>query len=157
MNELDKLVHKFCQDYVESKLICEIADVSIGEFIHKNKQNKESIYPVFNGGISNTGFYEEYNRTANKIIVSARGANAGYVNRVFTNYWSGNSCYTIDVNNVKADWNYVYYWLKSKESKFLSEQQKGGIPAVSKKQVENFPIPIPPLHIQAEIVRILDT
>ncbi len=39
----------------------------------------------------------------------------------------------------------------------LSEnKQVGGIPAVSKKQVENFKIPIPPLEVQKEIVRILD-
>lgn len=38
----------------------------------------------------------------------------------------------------------------------LGEQQKGSIPAVSKKQVEQFRIPLPPLPVQQEIVRILD-
>ena len=35
-------------------------------------------------------------------------------------------------------------------------QQGGGIPAVSKKQIESILIPIPPLSVQNEIVRILD-
>ena len=137
--------------------IKDFAKVSIGEFVHKSKQNPSGKYPVYNGGTGNTGFYDEYNRTANKIIVSARGANAGYVNRVFVDFWSGNSCYSIDVIDENVDWNYIYYCLKNGEVKLLGEQQKGGIPAISKKQVEQFKIPLPPLPIQQEIVRILDT
>lgn len=136
--------------------IKEIGTVSIGEFVHKSKQNPNAQYPVFNGGISNTGFYNDFNRTANKVIISARGANAGFVNRVFTNFWSGNSCYTIDIPNGKVDWNYAYFWMKSNETKLLGDQQKGGIPAISKKQVEEFQIPVPPIEEQRRIVSILD-
>lgn len=157
MSKLKQLINELCPNGVEYKKICEISLVTIGEFVHKSRQNEKSPYPVFNGGINNTGFYDEYNRTANKIIISARGANAGFVNRVFTNYWSGNSCYTIEVNDRNVNWNYIYYYLKNKERKLLGEQQKGGIPAVSKRQVEDFQIPLPPLPVQEEIVRILDT
>ena len=156
MSKLEELIQELCPNGVEYKEIKKFANVSIGEFVHKNKQSPDAPYPVFNGGTSNTGFYYNYNRTANKIIISARGANAGFVNRVFTNFWSGNSCYTIEVDDESVNWNYLYYWLKSKESKLLGEQQKGGIPAVSKKQVEEFLTPIPPLPVQQEIVRILD-
>lgn len=156
MSRLDELIQELCPDGVEYKEIKDIANVSIGEFVHKSKQNPNAEYPVFNGGITNTGFYDEFNRTANKIIISARGANAGFVNRVFSNFWSGNSCYTIDVTDCTIDWNFLFYWLKSKEQKLLGDQQKGGIPAVSKKQVERFTTPVPPLEVQREIVRILD-
>ena len=156
MSRLDELIQELCPDGVEYKEIKDIANVSIGEFVHKSKQNPNAEYPVFNGGITNTGFYDEFNRTANKIIISARGANAGFVNRVFSNFWSGNSCYTIDVTDCTIDWNFLFYWLKSKEQKLLVDQQKGGIPAVSKKQVERFTTPVPPLEVQREIVRILD-
>lgn len=157
MSRLEELIQELCPNGVEYKEIKDIANVSIGEFVHKNKQNPNAEYPVFNGGITNTGFYDEFNRTANKIIISARGANAGFVNRVFSNFWSGNSCYTIDVTDCTIDWNFLYYWLKSKEQKLLGDQQRGGIPAVSKKQVERFITPVPPLEVQREIVRILDS
>lgn len=157
MSKLDELIQELCPNGVEYKEIKDIANVSIGEFVHKSKQNPNAEYPVFNGGITNTGFYDEFNRTANKIIISARGANAGFVNRVFSNFWSGNSCYTIDVTDCTIDWNFLYYWLKSKEQKLLGDQQKGGIPAVSKKQVERFITPVPPLEVQREIVHILDS
>ena len=157
MTKLDKLIQELCPDGVIYRNVSDVAEVSIGEFVHKSKQNPDGKYPVYNGGTSNTGYYDDYNRTANKIIISARGANAGFVNRVFTNYWSGNSCYTVDITDKNLDWNFAFYWFKSNELSLLGEQQKGGIPAVSKKQVERFRIPVPPLPVQREIVRILDT
>ncbi len=156
MSKLKELIQQYCPDGVVYRNVSDVAEVSIGEFVHKNKQHPDGKYPVYNGGTGNTGYYDDYNRTANKIIISARGANAGFVNRVFTNYWSGNSCYTVDITDKNFDWNFVFYWLKSNELSLLGEQQKGGIPAVSKKQVERFRIPVPPLPVQREIVRILD-
>lgn len=156
MSKLEELINKLCPDGVEYKKMSEVSEISIGEFVHKNKQHENAKYPVYNGGTSNTGYYDEFNRTENKIIISARGANAGYVNRVFTKFWSGNSCYTVGVNEHFLNWTFAYYWLKSKEVSLLGKQQKAGIPAVSKKQVEDFPIPLPPLPVQEEIVRILD-
>ena len=76
MSRLEELIQQLCPDGVEYKALREIANVSIGEFVRKDKQSPDAPYPVFNGGTSNTGFYDEYNRTANKIIISARGANA---------------------------------------------------------------------------------
>ena len=157
MSKLDELIAELCPNGVEYKKLKEVASVSIGEFVHKNKQNPNGVYPVYNGGTSNTGFYDEFNRTANKIIISARGANAGFVNRVFVDFWAGNSCYTISVEEKYLDWNFTYYVLKSSENNLINQQQKGGIPAVSKKQLEEFYIPVPPLPVQQEIVRILDT
>lgn len=149
---------------VEMKPLGEVATITIGEFVHKDKQSPSAQFPVFNGGISNTGYYDKFNNSGDKIIVSARGANAGFVNRISKPYWAGNSCYSIGIkNSEELNWIYVFYFLKNSESKLISEQQKGGIPAVSKKQMEVFQIPIPSpdnpkksLEIQAEIVRILD-
>ena len=142
---------------VEWKCLNEIANVTIGEFVHKDKQNPNAEYPVYNGGISNTGYYEDFNNTGNKIIISARGANAGYINRVFVNYWAGNSCYSISVISNDVDWNFLFYFLKTNQQKLIGEQQKGGIPAISKKQICTFKIPIPSLAKQQEIVSHLDT
>ena len=158
VNKIEKLIAEICPEGVEVKELAEVATITIGEFVHKNKQNLNSKYPVYNGGISETGFYDEYNNTGNKIIMSARGANAGFVNKILVSYWAGNSCYTITINdNTKIDWIFIFYFLKKNQGKFIDEQQKGGIPAVSKKQLERFIVPIPPLAIQQEIVKILDT
>ncbi len=134
----------------------DISKITIGEFVHKDRQDSGAKYPVYNGGITETGFYSEYNNTANKIIMSARGANAGFVNKILVNYWAGNSCYTIDVKGTGLNWNFIYYILKQNQNSLIGEQQKGGIPAVSKKQVENIKIPVPNIVEQNRIVSILD-
>ena len=156
MSRLDELIKELCPNGVEYKELGEIAKVTIGEFVHKDKQSENAEYPVFNGGISNTGYYNYYNEEKDKIIMSARGANAGYINRVFVNYWAGNSCYTINTNDEIMNWNFLYYVLKNKEKNILNEQQTGSIPSISKKQVEGILVPVPPLEVQEEIVRILD-
>ena len=142
---------------VEWKKLGEIANITIGEFVHRDKQNPKAKYPVYNGGTTYTGFYKYYNNTGNKIVISARGY-AGFVNRVFDNYWAGNSSYSIDINNSKVLWHYVYYYLKNEQYNIMSMQQKGGgLAAISKKQVQELLIPIPSLSEQQRIVSILDT
>lgn len=141
----------------EYKSLDKICDVKIGEFIHKHFQNngKKSIYPVFNGGIENTGYYEKYNHY-DKVIISTRGANAGFVNYVKTKFWAGNSCYVLFINNVELNSKYLYYQLKNKQENLNHIKTSASIPAISKKQVENFIIPIPSLEVQNKIVEILD-
>ena len=156
MTKLETLIQTLCPNGVKFVKLDSIATISIGEFVHKNKQTPDGQYPVYNGGTSNTGFYTEYNQTANKIIVSARGANAGFVNKITVPYWAGNSCYTIDVTDEQTNWVYIYYYLKQIEKQILGHQQLGSIPAVSKKQMQELQIPLPPLAVQSEIVRILD-
>ena len=157
MNKLKELINKLCPNGVKFEELKEICMVSIGEFVHKNKQREDAKYPVFNGGISNTGFYDEYNNEGNKILISARGANAGFINKIESRYWAGNSCYSIDIKDKGSiNWLYVYYYLKNNEKSLLGQQQTGSIPAISKKQIESFKIPVPPLEVQCKIVHILD-
>lgn len=158
MSKLQKLIKELCPDGVEFRKLGEVCEITIGEFVHKNKQIEDGKYPVYNGGRENTGFYESYNNIGNKVIISARGANAGYVNKVLTNYWAGNSCYSLFPLDVQyLNWFFLYYVLKSKEKELMGNQQTGSIPALSKKQIEQIEIPLPPLEVQNEIVRILDT
>lgn len=142
---------------VEWKKLGEVSSITIGEFVHRDKQNPNAPYPVYNGGTTYTGFYDHYNNTGNKIVISARGY-AGFVNRVFENYWAGNSSYSIEVNEARANWHFVYYYLKKEQYNIMSMQQKGGgLAAISKKQVQELPIPLPSLSEQERIVGILDT
>ena len=141
----------------EYKTLNQICNVKIGEFIHKNVQNngEEAIYPVFNGGIKNTGYYEKYNNEANSVIISARG-DAGFVNYVETKFWAGNSCYVLLTNNINLNKKFLYYQLKNMQCKISNIRTIATIPAISKKQIEEIKISIPSLEIQNKIVEILD-
>jgi type I restriction enzyme S subunit len=140
----------------QSKKLSGITNITIGEFIIKTKQNPNGLYPVFNGGVYCTGFYDEFNNEGNKIIISARGANAGYVNFEKRRYWAGNSCYSVDIVDKKLYIiNYFHYYIKFNQNKFVDNQQAANIPSVSKKDVQNFRIMLPNFAEQTKIANFL--
>ncbi len=140
----------------EEKKLGEISNITIGEFVKKTKQNPDSKYPVYNGGKSWTGFYDEFNNKGNKILISARGANAGYVNFEKRRYWAGNSCYSIELNDKNChNIEYFYYYIKYHEKRFTSNQQAANIPAVSKKDVSVFKVIYPSFLEQIKIANYL--
>jgi type I restriction enzyme S subunit len=121
-----------------------LANTTIGEFVIKTKQHPDSLYPVYNGGKSYTGFYDEYNNEENKIVISARGANAGFVNLVKQKYWAGNSCYSVGVLDPnRIDLDLLFYYVKHNQRRFTDNQQAANIPSVSKGDVEKFQICFP--------------
>ena len=126
----------------EQRKLEEFSKTTIGEFVIKTKQNPNSKYPVYNGGVSYTGFYDDFNNNGHKIIVSARGANAGFINIINGKYWAGNSRYSIDIQDNYCI-EYVYHFMKHKQHLFTDFQQAANIPSVSKKDVEEFLISYP--------------
>lgn len=141
----------FADDWEQRKL-GEIAKTTIGEFVIKTKQDDNYPYPVFNGGSSNTGFYNEFNNEGNKILVSARGANAGFVNIVKTRYWAGNSCYSIDLlDKNEFDTDFIFQEMKRNQERFTENQQAANIPSVSKADVEKFVVDVPSYAEQLKI------
>lgn len=133
----------------------DIATTTIGEFVIKTKQHPDAPYPVFNGGRSHTGFYDQYNNEGNKILISARGANAGHVNIIRRRYWAGNSCYSVAINDRNVSLNFAYWFMKRNESIFIERQHAANIPAVSKGQVESFKIMLPAPEEQQRIADCL--
>lgn len=126
----------------EQRKLGEISEISIGEFVIQTKQSNKFSYPVYNGGISYTGLYNEYNFDGHFILVSARGANAGFVNYHSGKFWLGNSCYAIKVEN-NYNSKFVYFYMKYNEHLFTKFQQAANIPSVSKKAVFKFDINFP--------------
>lgn len=136
----------------EQRKLGEIAKTTIGEFVIKSKQDDSYPYPVFNGGSSNTGYYKEFNNEGNKILVSARGANAGFVNIIKTRYWAGNSCYSVDLLDKNIfDTDFIFQEMKHKQTKFTDNQQAANIPSVSKSDVEKFIVDVPSYSEQVKI------
>jgi type I restriction enzyme S subunit len=89
------------------------------------------------------------------IIVKSRGViEFEYYNKPFSHkneMWSYNSA---DENiNIK----FVYYFLKIKEPYFQHIAGRMQMPQISIPDTDKYQIPIPPLQVQKEIVRILDT
>ena len=118
MGKIEELIQQYCPDGVAYHPLGDYVNVSIGEFVRKDKQSPDAAYPVYNGRTTYTGLYDQYNMEGPKVIMSARG-NAGFVNYVETNFWCGNSCYAMYPSSQDLNWKFLYYYLKQQEQFFL--------------------------------------
>jgi len=156
MSKIEELIQQLCPKGVEYKKIGDICVVKKGTQLNKNSLNEEGIYPVINGGINPSGYWNEYNFDANQITISQGGASAGYVNYLTTKFWAGAHCYVICDCSNSINYKYLYHFIKMQQSSFMQSQYGAGIPSLSLKVINDLSIPVPPLPIQEEIVRILD-
>lgn len=99
------------------------------------------------------------NVEANTISISEGGNSCGYVQFNACPFWSGGHCYTIQntTDNVKTE--YLYQFLKSKESEIMKLRIGSGLPNIQKKDLAKFKIEYSPKdsyhsHIGGAIVQI---
>lgn len=101
------------------------------------------------------GRYSNKNRNANTITISSYGA-AGYVNYIEEDFWANDVCLSVFPNEEVLNKKYLYYVLKSKQQYIFDNTTKAIPDHIPTRFFEELPIPIPPLEVQSEIVRILD-
>ncbi len=153
---LKSLLQTLAPKGVEFRKLGEVINILKGKQLNKELLLDYGEYPVMNGGIHASGYWNEYNTDYPKIIISQGGASAGYVNYMTSKFWAGAHCYAIELNSEKLNYKFLYYFLKNSQTILMKSQFGAGIPALNKADIETLTIPIPPLEIQQEIVKILD-
>ncbi len=93
---------------------------------------------------------------ANCVIVAMYGATTGKVAVNKIPLTTNQACCNLQVDEKIADYKFVYYCLAS-NYKVLKSMGEGSQNNINSGKIKNFKIPIPPLPVQNEIVRILDT
>ena len=136
------------------KPLGEVAELKRGTTITKKTSN-EGIYPVISGGQQPAYYIDQFNRDGETITVAGSGAYAGFVM-----YWNEpifvGDAFSIKANGEQVLPRYIYHFLLSIQEKIHDLKSGGGVPHVYAKDVARFVIPLPPLSVQQEIVRILD-
>ena len=156
INKSEKVINEHCQKEVEFIKLGELASIETGTQLNKTAMTKTGDYPVLNGGIKHSGFHSEYNTEENTISISQGGASAGYVNFVTTKFWAGAHCFVIKPKSNKINNRYLYFLLKNGQEKLQNAKLGAGIPGLNRKELQGFKIPILPISVQEEIVKILD-
>ncbi len=141
---------------VEWKSLGEVIKLKKGKQLNKEFLSENGVYPAYNGGVSYSGFTDSFNYDENTIIISQGGASAGFVNFVTTKFYANAHCYVILPKESIVENRYVYHFLKLNQEKLTNKQHGAGIPALRTSEIIDIEIPIPPLYVQSEIVRILD-
>lgn len=113
--------------------------------------------PVIAGGQQPAYFHNINNRDAGTITVSSSGAYAGFVS--FHNYpIFASDCFTVASKDksILSDL-FLYYLLKGKQEVIYQMQDGGGQPHIYPKNFDTWEIPLPPLEVQDDIVREIES
>ena len=163
MSKIDDLIKELCPDGVELKRLGVVCNkIKTGGQRNKSTLSKtrssDNQYPVINGGISESGFTNEFNTPSNTITVSQGGASSGFVNYMTENFWAGAHCYVVSPSDESYLNNrYLYFILKNSQTLLMDRAVGAGIPGLNSRALNEYKIPIPPLEAQKEIVRVLDS
>ena len=153
MSKLEELIQQYCPDGVEWKTLGDATIMKRGTSATKGIMQEGNI-PVISGGRQPAFYCNVSNRIGEVITIAGSGAGAGYVQ-----YWN-EPIFVCDAFSIQGDetlkTKYIYYVLTSIQEKIYSTKKGGGVPHVHISSIDKFEIPIPPLPVQEEIVRILD-
>ena len=136
------------------KTLGEVSDIRVGK---SPETNEIGNYPFINAGTIPSGYIASYNTEPDTITTPSRGQGGiGYVGYQASKFWCGPLCYRVRSNNNLIMTKFLYYVMSKDMSKIINLANMAGIPALNKKDLVNFLIPIPPLAEQEKIVAILD-
>ncbi len=153
MNHIEKLLQTLAPKGVEFRKLGEVCDFQKGKSITKKAVTFGKV-PVISGGRQPAYYHNEANRSGETIAISSSGY-AGYVS-----YWDIPvflpDSFSVSPKQKTLMPKYLFHYLTTQQDAIHATKSTGVIPHVYSKDLQNFLIPIPPLEIQQEIVKILD-
>ncbi|WP_156021530.1 restriction endonuclease subunit S [Streptococcus ruminantium] len=160
MTYIDEMMKELCPDGVEWKELGdpEVAKLSRGKVMSKQflEENKGE-FPVYSSQTANNGEIgriSSFDFDGEYITWTTDGANAGTVFYRQGQFSITNVCGIVDIKCKELLPKFVYYFLTITTKKHVSSGM--GNPKLMSNVMAKIKIPLPPLEIQEEIVKILD-
>ncbi len=154
MSKLSEMIATLCPNGVEYKKLGEVARICRGVRVVRKELIDNGKYAVYQNSLKPLGYYNEANVKGGTAFVIGAGA-AGEVGYSDQDFWAADDCYYID-GGEQLIGRYVYYCLTSRQGWLESKTRKASIPRLSRDFVAALEIPLPPLPIQREVVKVLD-
>ena len=154
MSKLDKLLRELCPDGVEHKKLVDAVSIERGKRVVRSQLSISGKYPVYQNSLTPLGYHTDYNYNANTtfIIVAGAAGEIGFSDKAF---WAADDCFAVVCPENVLN-RYIYHLLLNNQNQLVSKVRKASIPRLSRSAIENLVIPLPPIEVQREIVRILD-
>lgn len=158
MSKLQDLIDSLCPNGVEFKPLGEIATLSRGKVYSKEYlRDNPGTYPVYSSQTANDGVLgkiDSFDYDGEYLTWTTDGAYAGTIFHRKGKFSITNVCGLITLNSNNIILRFLYYWLSIEAPKYVYTGM--GNPKLMSNQVTPILIPVPPLPVQEEIVRILD-
>jgi type I restriction enzyme S subunit len=155
MSRLDELIAELCPDGVEYIKLGGICNLITTGKLNANAMVENGKYPFFTCD-ANPYRINEYAFDTTAIIISGNGSQVGHINFYQGKFNAYQRTYVLsEFNNI--DVKYLLHYLKGNLKNYIIlHSKKGSVPYITMPMLKNFSVPIPPLPVQQEIVRILD-
>ena len=108
-------------------------------------------YPVWNGGITPSGFHDEWNTEGGTITISDGGNSCGFVNLAHRPFWLGGHCYALQDLSQVVERDFLFHTLKSREPEIMRLRVGSGLPNIQRADLERLPVVVPPRDLQEMI------
>ena len=175
MNKIKKLIEQLCPDGVEYKELGKVCRFQNG-FSFKSELFKSSGKPILritnitDGKLSDDSYVyfnledykenlENYKVKKGDVVVAMSGATTGKIgyNHSENIYYLNQRVGLFVPNENLLLKRFLYHWLTTQSQKIYNiSSGSGAQPNLSSVKMMKFDIPVPPIEVQNEIVRILD-
>ena len=155
MSKLERLIQQYCPDGVEWIKIKDIAQVGTGSS-NGNEADEDGKYPFFvRSQIVKSKNDFEYDEEA--IIIPGEGGIGDIFHYINGKYALHQRVYRIHFTTQQINVKFAFYYMKSAFKRFImTKAVSATVTSIRKPMIEDFEIPVPPLPVQEEIVRVLD-
>lgn len=154
MSRLDDLIAELCPNGVEYRRLKDIVSIERGTRVVRSQLSASEGYPVYQNSLTPMGYHSERNYPPKTAFIIAAGA-AGEIGFSEEPFWAADDCYCL-VCGQEINSRFLYHNLLMQKPFLLSKVRKASIPRLGRNIIENLSVPVPPMEIQREIVRILD-
>lgn len=155
MTQLETLIQTLCPNGVKFVKLGEVAEVGTGKS-NGNEAIEDGEFPFFvrSKDIKRLDKYE-YNEEA--IIIPGEGGIGDIFHYINGKYALHQRVYRIHFLIDEVNVKFAYYYMSTNfKSYIMTKAVSATVTSIRKPMIENFQIPLPPLAVQSEIVRILD-
>ena len=148
-SKLNRLIQELCPEGVEYRKLGEVLTICNGKD-YKNL-NPGSVPVYGSGGVLTYVDKSLYDKPS--VLIPRKGS----LDKLYyleIPFWTVDTLFYTDINCSLVVPKFVYYVLQKEHLEDLNVA--GGVPSLTQKVLNLVPIPVPPLPVQSEIVRILD-
>ena len=150
MSRIDDLIAEHCHDGVEFKRLGDIVRIKNGK---DHKSLDDGDHPVYgSGGIMRYANAYAYDKPS--VLIPRKGS-LGNLFYVDVPFWNVDTIFYTEIDESQVLPRFLYFFLTTAG---LGEMnQAGGVPSQTQSVLNELRIPVPPLEVQREIVKVLDT
>ena len=149
MSQIDKLIADLCPEGVEFRTLGDILKIKNGK---DHKMLGNGTIPAYGSG----GILRNVDTAAavGPSVLIPRKGSLGNIFYVEGPFWIVDTIFRTEIDTSKIYPKYLYHQLLTMR---LGEMnQAGGVPSQTQKALSLLKVPVPPLEVQREIVRVLD-